>query len=249
MYSEEQVIEEFAPFTEYFNLCVQNKADWVRLQLLEKYGGVWLDATVFLHKPLSSWIDFESEKLHVFKPPSLWWVECDPCLENWALACQQKHAFVVKWNELYSSFIRMGYQKFKDDMHKVNRYPKFSLNSSYFGMHLCSAILLNDQVYPYENMQVYESNYNVFESTFVNCLRPFLFKTPSHRLLTKIPGILRNISYILENIGCVSPFSEHGRIMDLNHNRFIRNIIILQMFCVCKKKWQRLWKMRLLTSA
>ena len=37
-------------------LRVQNRSDIIRINLLEKHGGVWADATLFCRKPLSEWI-------------------------------------------------------------------------------------------------------------------------------------------------------------------------------------------------
>lgn len=39
------------------NFPVQTKSDLIRIMLLAKYGGVWIDATIFLNKPLSIFMD------------------------------------------------------------------------------------------------------------------------------------------------------------------------------------------------
>lgn len=37
-------------------LKVQNKSDIIRINLLDRYGGVWVDATLFCRQPLNQWI-------------------------------------------------------------------------------------------------------------------------------------------------------------------------------------------------
>ena len=51
--------------------CPQYLADWVRLTLLEKYGGVWLDASIICTNAVESWCtttsdDFGANKITMF---------------------------------------------------------------------------------------------------------------------------------------------------------------------------------------
>lgn len=51
--------------------CIQYYADWVRVTLLEKYGGVWFDASVICTSPVESWIappddDDDDNKITMF---------------------------------------------------------------------------------------------------------------------------------------------------------------------------------------
>ena len=53
------------------NTTVQAYSDYIRVNLLAKYGGVWLDATIFLNEDFT-WLKnyYEPEKFFVFQKPS-----------------------------------------------------------------------------------------------------------------------------------------------------------------------------------
>jgi mannosyltransferase OCH1-like enzyme len=46
--------------------CPQYLADWVRLVLLEKYGGVWFDASVICTNSVDAWVDSDPTKISMF---------------------------------------------------------------------------------------------------------------------------------------------------------------------------------------
>ena len=52
-------ITDYITFSETIQLCP--KADVIRLILLNKYGGVWADATTFCTKPLDEWLPNHSQ--------------------------------------------------------------------------------------------------------------------------------------------------------------------------------------------
>lgn len=45
---------------------VQYLADWIRLTLLQKYGGIWLDASVICLGRVESWLSSDEEKMTMF---------------------------------------------------------------------------------------------------------------------------------------------------------------------------------------
>jgi hypothetical protein len=55
---------------------VQYLADWVRLKLLEKYGGVWLDASIICTSSVDNWITDDSMNA------SLRWADDDEIIHN-----------------------------------------------------------------------------------------------------------------------------------------------------------------------
>lgn len=75
-------------------------ADYIRLSLLKEYGGIWLDASIFLTENLD-WIfeRMKQEQADVFLS------YCDACtqnkdfpvLDNWLIISPPKHPFICDW--------------------------------------------------------------------------------------------------------------------------------------------------------
>jgi hypothetical protein len=69
------------------------KSDIIRLYLLEKYGGVWADATMLCMKSLDSWINV---------PSSIWMYHgrenCN-LLASWFIIAKQNSYMIKKWKE------------------------------------------------------------------------------------------------------------------------------------------------------
>lgn len=84
--SELDIIDKKSP-----NLA--NKSDFVGLYLLLKYGGTWIDASVFLHKPLFSWLpsdEFFCYRADRFSKDSL-------CMENFFIHAPKNHPVCRAW--------------------------------------------------------------------------------------------------------------------------------------------------------
>ena len=81
------------------------KADILRLHLLSRFGGVWVDATTFCLKPLDSWIDKASlicrlfnfkQKDNITRPIEAWFIaapQSSPIIND---ALQQYVEFIIK---------------------------------------------------------------------------------------------------------------------------------------------------------
>lgn len=89
---------------------VQKLAAVLRLLLLKAHGGVWVDATVFCHRPLDQWLnDHAAKGFFAFRSPGE-----DRLMSNWFIAADKDDpilaalhdAFVPLW--LGSSFRNQG---------------------------------------------------------------------------------------------------------------------------------------------
>lgn len=98
------------------NDFIQRHADFVRLDVLNEHGGVWLDASVFLNSPID-WIhedpsvDFAGYEFrrHTLKPE---W----PYIENWFMAVPKGSRFIREW---YEEFFRYNDYESIDDYLRV----------------------------------------------------------------------------------------------------------------------------------
>lgn len=77
------------------NLELCHKADIIRTCLLQKYGGLWTDATTFCNKPLNEWLpNCLHEGFFAFSRPTR-----DKLLSNWFLYSEKDGYIINKWCE------------------------------------------------------------------------------------------------------------------------------------------------------
>lgn len=84
------------------------KSDLLRLKLLSKHGGVWVDATVLCVLPLDAWIDsYTDNNLFLFSRPFK-----DRLFSSWFIAsCKQNYAIEILYKELYLYSISTNYKQ------------------------------------------------------------------------------------------------------------------------------------------
>ncbi len=72
------------------DLSTAHRSDLVRLALLAKHGGVWVDATTYCLQPLDSWIDAcSSTGVFMFQNPAK-----DRLISNWFIAAKKNDPIV-----------------------------------------------------------------------------------------------------------------------------------------------------------
>lgn len=72
-------------------------SDYVRLDYLSKYGGIWIDASIFLNESLD-WVqnnnDFTGYYIDQFTIRNDW-----PVVESWFLSCPKNSKFMKDWRD------------------------------------------------------------------------------------------------------------------------------------------------------
>lgn len=110
----------------------QASSDIIRINLLNKYGGIWVDATCFCLKPLDDWIySYLQEGFFAFERPGI-----DRVISSWFLASAKDCLLTKKYCE------------------EVNRYwttIRFSNQSNAIGHLIHSKIERRMQHTPYES--------------------------------------------------------------------------------------------------
>ena len=86
---KEELPEKFEYFEE-----LQKKSNFIRLLLLKKYGGCWLDVSIILRKSLDSL--WKNEYVGFFK-------EEKNIIENWFMMCPKNHPLINIWFKTYKS--------------------------------------------------------------------------------------------------------------------------------------------------
>jgi len=93
------VILDKANYIDYTDLVYDEKisltkfSDFLRLSILNKHGGLWVDSTCFCNKPLNEWLPekcFIFENLNISYTISTWFIYSEPnnyLIEKWYNSC------------------------------------------------------------------------------------------------------------------------------------------------------------------
>jgi len=69
------------------DISIQGVSNLIRINLLEKYGGVWVDATCYCCQPLNEWLnDYTESGFFVFRDPGV-----DRILSNWFMVSAESN--------------------------------------------------------------------------------------------------------------------------------------------------------------
>ena len=115
------------------------ESDFVRIHLLSKFGGFWLDSSIICTKSLD-WIQKRShgKEFFGFYIPNFTTDERYPVIENWCFACIPNSTFVTNWRD---EFMRINSFKLVDDyVRDVEVTHKIDLQNlpmkNYLAMHV-----------------------------------------------------------------------------------------------------------------
>jgi len=84
------------------------KSALIRMHLLRKYGGVWVDATVFCHQPLEAWIGHHPHdgdimsphpQTHILIPSTIQIKGKSLVVCSWLMACAKGSSLFARWEE------------------------------------------------------------------------------------------------------------------------------------------------------
>lgn len=84
------------------HLTPQLQSDLIRLDLLGKFGGVWVDSTLFCSRPLADWIPTHPASGLLAPRPSR---GSDKLLSTFFLASTPRNAFITKWGRLLTDYV------------------------------------------------------------------------------------------------------------------------------------------------
>lgn len=133
-------------------LAAPKQSDWIRLALLARHGGVWLDASIFLTRSLD-WVNalhrtqgghFVGYYLDRYADGSPF-----PVIDSWFLAAPPGSPFIVDWLELFQREAVEGdtehYLLQLQGAGKLTAYAQRIGSPSYHTVHVCAQQLLREQ--------------------------------------------------------------------------------------------------------
>ena len=126
------------------------ESDAIRIYILEKYGGIWSDATILVTKPYSFPMTSQYEFIGYYIA-SFTTNQDYPVLENWFFATIPHGNFIRKWKEAFYALEELGnvdaglaYMKREGvDFQKIN-------STHYLYMHVCAQYVMQKQMTPDE---------------------------------------------------------------------------------------------------
>lgn len=121
------------------------KADIIRLCLLEKYGGVWMDASVFCCQSLNWIYDIQKQQkstMVVFCADHFTNNKRYPVFENWFIAATKSHPFIRLWRRDFQDYLDMGYRDYIRGVSKTFINLQKIGNPKYLTMHVSAQKLL-----------------------------------------------------------------------------------------------------------
>lgn len=76
-----------------------------RLALLQRYGGVWVDATVMCNLPLDEWLEpYYTHQFFAFRNPGV-----DRLMSNWFIAAESDSIILQRLHKSFSDFFAQNY--------------------------------------------------------------------------------------------------------------------------------------------
>ncbi|MFW2100933.1 capsular polysaccharide synthesis protein [Acinetobacter johnsonii] len=117
-----QTVKEFIDIdVDKLNLImpIANLSDLIRLKLLQKYGGTWLDASIILEENLNNFFLVDDVPYEVIGYYNAYQsIGCRiPVIESWLLSAPPNSQFINKWLEYFEPIMDLGadglFDKFK----------------------------------------------------------------------------------------------------------------------------------------
>ncbi|OJU52165.1 MAG: hypothetical protein BGN96_07385 [Bacteroidales bacterium 45-6] len=110
---------------ENLEMPLANKADLIRLELLYRYGGIWMDATIILNESLDWTLHIIDEKRYdcigFWKENSTKNLEY-PVIESWFLCCPPNSPFIKDWLDELRPLGQIGAKKYFEQIRRKSNY-------------------------------------------------------------------------------------------------------------------------------
>jgi len=106
----------------YDYLMPAHKSDWIRLCLLKKYGGLWLDAGIIINS-IDALNQMYDESIKLDSELSVFYLESnminnDPMtyIENWYILAPANSRIINAWYNEFTSAIKMDFINYKNEL-------------------------------------------------------------------------------------------------------------------------------------
>jgi len=150
----------------------QHKADWIRLSLLEQYGGVWLDAGIIINNvakldTIYQRMITEKQEAALFFLNHHGYKDSVPLyIDNWFIMAPKASPLIHRWKKEYEVAINLGLVEYKKQ-HLINTPMTFVMFNEHLGdiYLLCQAVLqkILQQAQPKPRVMYLDPGDNMFK--------------------------------------------------------------------------------------
>ena len=129
----------------YDSLFAQRQADVIRIVLLEKYGGLWLDSTFLLGDSLDNMWYPKKYDIGCYKANFFTTNEKTPVLENWFISAPKNSPLIKAWKEEF--YFGLTFPKSQDyiDYLKSAKLDLQNINGANYLMMHCALLYVISQ--------------------------------------------------------------------------------------------------------
>ncbi len=149
-------LEGDAPLAQLANLPAYRRADWLRLQLLQAYGGIWIDASTLLTQDLCWLHDTQNHNRcdYVGYYIQRYSTSHDqPIVENWFMAAVPSSPFIRDLTSEFALALTLGEKGYLRELEKNDLRERVVQGlgnmQEYLIMHVAAAVVLNTNQQPY----------------------------------------------------------------------------------------------------
>jgi len=125
-----------------------HKADWLRLALLKKHGGCWMDVSIIVNDAASFDTLYEKAQQNRAELSAFYFEAAtyrgDPYtyIENWLLIAPQNSPLIIKWHNEFCYAISVGFDRYRKQV--VHRLKNSDNIDTYLTQHATLQIVLQD---------------------------------------------------------------------------------------------------------
>lgn len=147
-------ITKYIPEDEYKKICknadnLAVKSDFIGLYLLSTYGGIWIDSTVFLNKPLLDWLP--TNKMFTYNADRF--NDITTCMETFFMYSPKDNIIAKKWYKLLHEIQETeGKNNFIERV--IEEYPNIAnaMDANYLWVYVAGKYLLIKNPYLKEHL-------------------------------------------------------------------------------------------------
>ena len=135
----------------YDKLHIAHQADWIRLALLKRHGGCWIDASIIINDA-KAFDQMHEESVQKQSELTAFYYDTHTInknntsyIENWFIMAPKDSRIIQLWYEEYTRAIEMGFERYKQ---LPIRFPlsEYLEGNAYLTQHTCLQVVLNDKL-------------------------------------------------------------------------------------------------------
>jgi hypothetical protein len=152
----------------YYTLGKTHKSDWLRLALLQKYGGCWMDASIIVNRETELNMMYEQsihnqyEMTGFYTPLGV--INNDPSsfIESWCLMAPRNSRVINTWLEEFEKACTQGFDVYKKESMKEHTFSPHIYNPAkeddvYLTVYAACQITLQKRLRNEANVSLYNS--------------------------------------------------------------------------------------------